>query len=544
MFSSIRKKIVLIFMLIALISSTSFFLVAYFQNIAVAEAQMRSDGEMLATQIRYSVDSHSLDYLDDTQELFEKSIKTSPSLKYLSLISKEGKILAHSDKSKVGSKESFDISSVIKDNKSLYIKNDYQGEKVYSISIPVIRNNQPAASLSLGLSRDTIKESTRSILQKMLIIDVIIFLVLTLIGVLFSKSLSSPIKKIMDTLKKVEDGDFSALSEVKSRDELGKLSLSTNNTIKVVKNIVLDIRDTTYKLEDISEKLSFSTDEVSKSSGEVATSVAEVSEGAIRQTESLSEVLSYIKSFGDTLVQIDTKVKSVYEGSNTIKKSADIGTENVEELIESMRDLKTNFDYVAEKGSYLSENIMHINSITDVINSVAEQTNLLALNAAIEAARAGESGKGFAVVSDEIRKLAEQVLDSSKNISKLVSDIIFENNEVNKSTNVVKEKMNLQAETVENSVESFNTILVAIQEIVPKIEEVYEEIDETIKAKDLIIEEVDKVAYVSEEIAASTENILAASEQQSASNEDVSSNAKSLNEIAKYLASSISKFKL
>ena len=145
-----------------------------------------------------------------------------------------------------------------------------------------------------------------------------------------------------------------------------------------------------------------------------------VFKGMADQTTNISEIVVVIDRFGQRLDDIQNKVKMISESGGEIKQSADNGAVKLEELVESIHDVKNSFEHTEEGIRFLNINVGKIGEITNVINNVAEQTNLLALNAAIEAARAGEAGRGFAVVAEEIRKLSKQVLESSMNINELI----------------------------------------------------------------------------------------------------------------------------
>ncbi|MBU5675276.1 hypothetical protein KQI88_02455 [Alkaliphilus sp. MSJ-5] len=131
----------------------------------------------------------------------------------------------------------------------------------------------------------------------------------------------------------------------------------------------------------------------------------------------LADSVELLEEFGNTMDTINTNMGKVSGANQKIKQSADIGSLKIEELVQSVSDIRHAFKYVIDKLATLNSSVEKITEITEVINNVAGQTNLLALNAAIEAARAGESGKGFAVVAEEIHILAEQVVHNVDSVA-------------------------------------------------------------------------------------------------------------------------------
>ncbi|MCL6557535.1 MAG: methyl-accepting chemotaxis protein, partial [Firmicutes bacterium] len=204
-------------------------------------------------------------------------------------------------------------------------------------------------------------------------------------------------------------------------------------------------------------------------------------------------------------------------------------------LVAFIENVRESFKVVTERLTGLNGSVNQVGEILEVINGIADQTNLLALNAAIEAARAGEAGRGFAVVADEVRKLAEQSRASSDRIRILLGTIASATNEVVSTSEEVSRQVVAQLEKVENTVKSFDDILDSVAAITPMIEETYRQMDNTVKAKDVVLDRVQNISAVSEETSASAQEISASAEDLSASTQEIASAAQQVLAVARRL---------
>ncbi len=303
----------------------------------------------------------------------------------------------------------------------------------------------------------------------------------------------------------------------------------------ITASLLAGLREDAEALASNSETLSAASEEIASSSGEVARAIQQVAAGASEQAGHLQEILGLMENITSSLEKVYTELGRVRANSEETSRLAGVGKKELDVLVASIENVRESFKVVTERLTGLNGSVNQVGEILEVINGIADQTNLLALNAAIEAARAGEAGRGFAVVADEVRKLAEQSRASSDRIRILLGTIASATNEVVSTSEEVSRQVVAQLEKVENTVKSFDDILDSVAAITPMIEETYRQMDNTVKAKDVVLDRVQNISAVSEETSASAQEISASAEDLSASTQEIASAAQQVLAVARRL---------
>ncbi|MGI9953336.1 methyl-accepting chemotaxis protein [Moorellaceae bacterium AZ2] len=402
-------------------------------------------------------------------------------------------------------------------------------------------------SVAVTAPKAEVLERTASLTRAVLFVSLIIILLALLVTYVMARSITTPLVQAVDHLGVIAGGDFTRPVPdkfLRMKDEIGKLAQAVERLQANIKPLLADLRNDAKTLAGNSEALSASSEEIASSSGEVAKAIQQVAAGAGEQSNHLQEILGLIENITSNLEKVYTELGNVKANSEETSRLADVGKKELDVLIASIEGVREAFKMVVEKLASLSGSVNQIGEILEVINGIAEQTNLLALNAAIEAARAGEAGRGFAVVADEVRKLAEQSRASSDKIRVLLNTISSETNEVVHTSEEVNRQIVAQLESVENTVRSFDDILQSVAAITPMIEATYREVDSTVKAKDVVLDRVQSISAVAEETSASAEEISASAEELSASTQEIAANAQQVLEVAKRLEEQVERFKV
>ena len=372
----------------------------------------------------------------------------------------------------------------------------------------------------------------------------LICVVIAAIGaVIFSHLISNPLRKLLVTMNAISNGDLTHKVQVlKSKDEIGQLSLGFANMTENLKGLISQVKNLGNGVADASEEMTTSSEEVSKASDSISAAVSGLAERATVQAVSTETVNSKIIEITDGLNNIVDELSKSAELTEQAKETVMIGEKSVEYQNIKMKESKQVSIGVSDAINSLSKKSVEIENILTVIKSISDQTNLLALNAAIEAARAGEQGKGFSVVAEEIRKLADQSTSSVEKIEVIINEVQFSVQyaflEIRKSNDVTNE----QEKALKDTMSAFNNISEAFNAINYSVKKIAE-VSNTLGYKAKYAEnEMKDIASISQEAVASTEEVSASIEEQTSIMHEIAKSSANLLTLANELQSNIDRF--
>ncbi len=358
------------------------------------------------------------------------------------------------------------------------------------------------------------------------------------------KVINKSSKEMIQNMEVVAEGDFTLELDTDRKDEFGIMKKSLSKSIENISSMLKDIKNKSENIELHSANLSSISEEMSTSSENVAATITEVAKGTGSQAEELITITSTLDEFAVKLENMVQSIENIASDTKGVSSVANESTSNMQILIDSVNEVSNSFNGFTAVISSLGADINKINEITNFINSISEQTNLLALNAAIEAARAGEAGRGFSVVAEEIRKLAEQSKISSENINSLIKGVSGNSTSMIKTTDAMKTEITNQVNIINTTIGSFKKIIASINSIIPQIGAINSAALSINDDKNSIIAKIQAASIIAEEVSASSEEISASSEEMSSSSGEVAVSAQALSEMTKEMMGRINKFKL
>ena len=432
-------------------------------------------------------------------------------------------------------------------------------------------------------------------------IATLVLIIGSFVAFVIAKDICRSVLLVSQTASKIAEGDLSVQQlEVKSNDELGDMGKAFNNMIINLRNLVSHTSESAQQVAASSHQLSAITEQSATSTQQVAKAVDEMAKGHVEQTRGVNQTVEIVEQFSQSINQISqgaqeqsanvvkttemieimtelindvaARSEEVKRASEQNQATAEAGGEAVTKAVDGMDKVKKSVLESVGKMEGLKQQSAQIGEIIEVIDEIAEQTNLLALNAAIEAARAGEHGKGFAVVADEVRKLAERSGKATKEIANLI-------NSIQKETDSVARSMDQGKEEVEIGAELSKQAGAALKEIQQNVKRVGQEVAaislamEQIRAKSgevnaaagnvaAITQEntaateemsagsvevsraMQSIAAIAQQSAASAEELTASTEEMTVSNEEITQTAKALSAMAQDLQAITSRFKV
>ena len=370
-------------------------------------------------------------------------------------------------------------------------------------------------------------------------------IILFIVNKFISKSLVIPIRQLREECELINSGDLSKdITNLNSHDEIGALVVEFNKMRQTMQKLLQSVKAESDQVTSASELLTHSAHRSAEAANQVSIAVDEISVGVQEQSKVADKTTQTSEYIANTATEINEKTNTIAGVAHMTVDNVNEGRSSIQDVVKQMENISNTMKTIEKTTNHMAQSSEEINKIVELISAIASQTNLLALNAAIEAARAGEAGRGFAVVADEVRKLAEQTDISSKKISEQVA----------KNSEIMEGALNASHEgtaSVDIGIKSvqladgvFEDIAISIQALADEVDLISARINSMSESADDMHTAMDSIKQTSAKNSEEVQIISSATQEQSASMDEIAEEIRTLARMAADLKLTVDKFKI
>ncbi|HJX31812.1 MAG TPA: methyl-accepting chemotaxis protein [Thermodesulfobacteriota bacterium] len=363
-----------------------------------------------------------------------------------------------------------------------------------------------------------------------------------LLGYVISRYILKSVRTLLIATRTIGKGDLTKEVAISSKDEIGELAMSFNQMVLSLREMILQFRKSSDDIIEASKTLSTFVQDINFTAEEVAVISTQISKGAEKQSHLMDNTFAIMKRMADLIQVVAEKSQVAAESAQRAGETAKSERESLEKTREELEKVFSKIESSASLIRNFGEKIQKITKIADIITGIAEQTNLLSFNAAIEATRAGESGKGFSIVADEVRRLAEKAKGYAEDITSIIDAIKKDNLIISSSLDAQTEGVSFGRTAVGAAVSGLVDIMGKIIVMVDDIKEISSITQQQKQDAQLVVQDMGNVAKLAEEYVCATEETAKVAASQVESMNRMVSSTKNLSEISDRLKNAASKF--
>lgn len=426
---------------------------------------------------------------------------------------------------------------------------EFDGMKRLTGYAPIFNNHNPNEEIialsAIDFDAKIIGDRTLDSIKKSTAIAFVLLMGSCFITILLIRRRTRPIKRLNRYAQKLAMGDLSEENiQIRNKDEIGDLATTLNEMANNIRILIGQSRANAEQVATSTRELEENAEQTTNASEEITATTQALTNGVDQQASNIQETNRVILEMGKRIKRIEENMKIVATTATGATEDAADGIVAIDQTVNQMQTITTRVHHLAENIQVLGKRSGEVHQIIDVMTEIAEQTNLLALNASIEAARAGEYGSGFAIVAEEVRKLAEQSALSAEQISALITTVQNETKTANDAMKLVTQEVDEGIHVVGKAGEYFRAITAAAGEASVKVPEIYKAVQEVTEGTTQIEVEMERIQAVANMITSNTEIVFNLTKEQLNAEEEITTLAGSLLQMAEASYQSIEAFKL
>ena len=438
------------------------------------------------------------------------------------------------------------IDNVINQGKFFVGKASVMGEDHYAAYQPIKDvTGKTIGMLFVGVSVHEMDDVIDNLILSIALAVVVIVILCGLASNFFIGKMVGQLDDVVMAVKKISGGNLRINDlEIKSEDEIGILSENVNDMKIRLKNLLTKIAECSQRVASSSKELTTGTQQTNESITVVAQNMEVLTNGTVEQERTIQTLEEKIQDMHKRMDDLRETAKEMEKIAVDSANNAAVGKEKVDVAIDVMKNIAEQVSSSAQVIGELGRRSNEIGQIVETISGIAGQTNLLALNAAIEAARAGEHGRGFSVVAEEVRKLAEQSGDAAENISKLIATIQHDTTSAVESIEQGNQSVKEGTKSVAETGDAFRDIEIQAAKLNTNVSRSLEDIVAVDASNKEILSAVEHVKEIANRSSENANSVSAATQEQSATMQEVADASKTLNELADEMQGEVAQFKL
>lgn len=357
------------------------------------------------------------------------------------------------------------------------------------------------------IEQSVIYQSADSIKQTTVMMIICTSILALIIASTYATSLSSAIKKAVQGISKVAEGDLTYNIKTRRKDEFGILTENLDHMRHNMKKLITNTSIVSSEVKDSTIEVSKSSEVITSSMAAISSAVDEIEQGMVDQADAANSCLNQMNILADSINEVSESTETMVSLEKHTKAIIESNYESLHELYEKAQGTSDITAKIVLDMEALSTQSSSISQILDTIEDIASQSNLLSLNASIEAARAGNLGKGFAVVAHEIGMLAGQSLEAAQNVKAIAEGISKQTKETSRNVMTAKETVLDQSIALNKTMEGYKDIDIQMQELMKQIDKIKEEVYAIENIKNDTLSAISNISAVSQQTAAATREV-------------------------------------